>query len=104
MPIGRWKRVGGFLPWNAGVINLLMNAQAAGSIGTARWMLGDQRFLRLDDQRDAKHDQADAPMSLDDVRSIKKLIERGEELVDRECATITSFLNDWRDAPAQSGV
>lgn len=93
--VGTWRRVGGLLPWNVGVINLLMNAQAAGAVGTARWMLGKGCFLRLDEPQGTKDQGKYAPMSFDDVRSIPDLIRRGGELVDQRASEIEQFLQDW---------
>ena len=104
MALGGWKQVGGFLPWNWQVIGLLMNAQAAGAIGTARWILRDRQFLRLDDRRDENKDRADPPLSLDDIRSIGQMITRGAALVERESAAIKNFLHDWREEPTHNAV
>jgi patatin-like phospholipase/acyl hydrolase len=75
--LGAWRRIGGLLPWNVGVLDLLMNAQAAGAIGGARWVLGS-RFVRIDDE---KKSPLDPPLSLDRVKTIPDLVRRGKEVV-----------------------
>ena len=93
--VGTWRRIGGLLPWSVGAIGLLMNAQAAGAIGTARWMLGKSAFLRLDESQGSKNQGRYASMSLDDVRSIRDLNRRGSALVDQKASEIEQFLRDW---------
>lgn len=91
LSIGKWKEVGGFVPWNTKVISLLMNAQAAGAVGTARIMLGEQ-FLRLDEKRD---DNGSPKLSLDGVTDVPILIKRGQELCRANESMIRTFFEKY---------
>lgn len=90
------KTFGGIIPWNIGVINLLMNAQAAGAIGTARWMLGNQHFLRLDDRYD-EQDKHDKKLSFDDISTVKDLEKRAKKIFEdgKKKGDLQDFLKEW---------
>lgn len=96
LEIGWTRRVGGWAPWNVGALALLMNAQAAGAVGSARWCLG-RRFLRLDDKRTESEPGIDPPISLDDSRkrTIDALVSRGKAVVHRDKKDIKRFLDEW---------
>ena len=97
LEIGLARRVGGWVPWNVGTLTLLMNAQAAGAVGSARWCLG-RHFLRLDDKRTESEPRSDPSISLDDSRTIGDLVRRGEVVVDREKSDIREFLREWMES------
>jgi hypothetical protein len=98
LKVGWWKRKGGFIPWNVHVIELLMNAQAAGAIGAAQWVFRSAAFLRIDDRRDPAQDPSDPPLSLDRVSSIAGLVKRANAKVEEKKTEICAFLNQWRVA------
>lgn len=98
LKVGRWRRIGGFLPWNTGVLDLLLNAQAAGTIGTARWLVGKPNFLRLDKMRgtfspvpSGTEPVPDYEISLDDVRHTERLHADGKAVVAKRQAEIQDF-------------
>ena len=109
LAIGKWMKVGGFLPWNAKVISLLQNAQAAGSIGTTRFLLGevqpyDPRFYRIDDERISEQKpwwswwrRSDSPknpaISLADVAQVPVLVNLAEKQVEVEWGKIQAFFD-----------
>jgi uncharacterized protein len=64
VPVG--KRAGGLLPWNKGIVDLLMQAQSRGAVAQAN-ILTDHRMLRVDEiVRPGR-------FSLDDSRWIQEL-------------------------------
>lgn len=96
LEIGWARRAGGWVPWNVGVLDLLMNAQAAGAVGSARWCLG-RHFLRLDDKRAKSEPGSDLRVCLDDARDrmMNALVERGKAVVRRDKKNIERFLMEW---------
>jgi uncharacterized protein len=99
LKVGMYKRqLGGVIPWNVGVLDLLMNAQAAGSIGTAGWMLGKQQFLRIDDRFDDHFDKnspKDKKPSFDDIRTVTHLKVRADEIVKKKQIELSNLLKEW---------
>ncbi|MCJ7484343.1 MAG: patatin-like phospholipase family protein [Thermodesulfovibrionales bacterium] len=93
LQIGRAKQRGGFLPWNWKVINLLFNAQAAGAIGTARWLVGWKQFLHLDDQKTEANPKP--PIKIDDIARVDDEINLGKEVVEKKLNDIKKFLEPW---------
>lgn len=109
LAIGKWMKIGGFLPWNTKVISLLQNAQAAGSIGTTRFLLGDvqpedPRFYRIDDERIREQkpwwswrrrsdSPENSPISLADVNQVPDLVDNAEKKVEEKWGEIQAFFD-----------
>lgn len=84
--IGSPKVFTGQLGWAKRAPNLLMKAQIQAALSQAKGLLGDSRFLRVDDSA--------ATRGLDDVPAIQMLISKGAEVGESTFSEVnTRFIN-----------
>ena len=77
----------GFRQWGTGLINTIMNLQSINVDNTIRFIVKDNKFLRI-------NFETDCGMSLDDVESIENLIVRADEQFTYSFERIKEFFKE----------
>lgn len=87
---------GGKLTWvTGGLIEFLLGAQQASAVGTAKTLLSDDRFVRI--QKVLEED-----IKMDDAKQVGQMIEFGKEDGKKECEKILQIFCDCPVEPFKS--